>query len=252
LDREITFEEWIAFSPPYADLMQPYDAQPGDAGFGPDWYDSVGYCRWLGEQLGLSEADQSYAAPESLDKELYPRESNPAANWAPLNWPLELGGRGFRLPTESEWEVASRARARTSYGFGSEDNLLVRFGWFQENSGKHVHAPRELRPSVRGLFDLHGNLFEWCHDWDGDYESEMITDPLGASLGSYRVYRGGSWVDSASFCRSAYRLGGTPTNRSTIIGLRLALSPSTAEQAGVAEPLGVGTEGVAEQRPELP
>ena len=167
LDREITFKELIAFSPQYAAYMQQDDAKRADAAFGADWYDSVGFCRWLGQQSGLLEADQAYAAPETLDKEAYPREPAPEANWAPLNWPLELDRRGFRLPTESEWEVASRAGARTAYGYGREVSLLGRFGWFPENSGKHVHPPRELRPSARGLFDMHGNLYEWTHDWYG-------------------------------------------------------------------------------------
>ena len=69
LDREITFEELIAFSPKYAAFMRQYDAKPADAGFGADWYDAVGFCRWLGQQSGLSEGDQWYADPESLDKE---------------------------------------------------------------------------------------------------------------------------------------------------------------------------------------
>ena len=74
LDREITFKELIAFSPQYAGFMQQYDAKPADAGCGADWYDSVGFCRWLGAQMGLSEADQPYPAPESFDAEQYPRE----------------------------------------------------------------------------------------------------------------------------------------------------------------------------------
>jgi eukaryotic-like serine/threonine-protein kinase len=257
LDREITFEELRAFSPRSAEFMQEYDAKPADAGYGADWYDSVGFCRWLGQQSGLSERDQSYPAPETLDKAKYPREPNPAANWAPRNWPLELGRRGFRLPTESEWEVASRAGARTTYGFGSEVSLLGRFGWFAENSGKHVHPPRELRPSIRGLFDLHGNLFEWTHDWYGVFGETAAVDSLGAKEGSDRVNRGGGWYYGAATCRSAYRDTFGPTRRTVNLGFRLALSLSgvTPEAASVkgAEPSGAGTEGAsAEQRPEMP
>ena len=143
----------------------------------------------------------------------YPREPNPIANWAPRDWPLELGRRGFRLPTESEWEIASRAGARTSYGYGSDVSLLGRFGWFQENSGKHIHPPRELRPSVRGVFDLHGNLYEWTHDWFSDLKAESLTDPLGSIKGSLRVYRGGGWTYGAANCRSAPRNSDAPTYR---------------------------------------
>ena len=227
LDREITFEELIAFSPEeYAGDMRQFDAKPADAGYGAHWYDAVGFCRWLGRQSGLPETDQSYPAPENLDKSKFPREPNPEANWAPRSWPLELGRRGFRLPTESEWEVASRAGARTAYGYGSEVSLLGQFGWFTENSGKHVHPPRGLRPSIRGLFDLHGNLFEWSHDWYADYGVGAITDPLCAKEGSLRVYRGGCWNVDAADCRSAYRITHVPTVRSYSLGFRLALSPS--------------------------
>jgi len=254
LDREITIEELIAFSPEYTGFMQQFDAKPEDAGFGVHWYDSASFCRWLSLQSGLSESDQSYADPESLDKELYPREPNPKANMFPLNWPLELGRRGFRLPTESEWEVACRAGARTAYGYGSDVALLGKFGWFIENSGKHVHPPRELRPSHRGLFDLHGNLFEWAHDWMGNYSESAVTDSLGANEGSSRVLRGGGWDYAAADCRAADRSFDTPAFRNTYFGFRLALScpsgvSSPAEQGQVkkAVPAGLGTEGAKEE-----
>ncbi len=224
LDREITVEELIAFSPLYARFMRQFDAKPADAGFGADWYDAVGFCRWLGQRSGLPEGDQSYAAPEALDKQEYAREPNPAANWLPRNWPLEPGRRGFRLPTESEWEVASRAGARTAYGFGSDVSLLGRFGWFTENSGKLGHPPGELRPSIRGLFDLHGNRFEWTHDWYGGFEETATVDSLGPKEGSSRVFRGGGWGNDAANCRAASRSTNDPTFRANSGGFRLALS----------------------------
>ncbi len=202
----------------------------------------MGFCRWLTQQSGLSEAEQSYDDPESLDKEQYPREPTPDANWAPRDWPLELGRRGFRLPTESEWEAASRAGARTTYGYGSDVSLLGGFGWFPENSGKEVHPPRELRPSVRGLFDLHGNLYEWSHDWYGDFGSDVLTDPLGPKGGSIRVRRGGSWGSVAAYCRSAYRGATVPI---APLGIRrLSLGPESVwSHPEAAQARGSGARG---------
>ena len=244
LDREISMDELIAFNPAYTNYMLQFDAKPSDAGFGAGWYDSVAFCRWLGAQSGIVEEGQSYASPESLSQEDYPREPNNTANWAPLNWPMRLGQPGFRLPTESEWEVASRASVRTAYGFGSEASLLGRFGWFQENSSKHVHPPRELRPNLRGLFDMHGNLFEWTHDWHREYERTAVVDPIISDSGTSRVYRGGSWLDYAANCRSAYRFPYAPKSRTFNFGFRLALNPSVKSPAAEqgAKSFGVGTE----------
>jgi eukaryotic-like serine/threonine-protein kinase len=251
LDREITFEELIAFSPSYTGFMQQFDAASRDAGFGAHWYDSVGFCRWLSQQSGLSESEQCYVDPEDLDEEQYPREPNPAANWAPRNWPLELGRRGFRLPTESEWEAASRAGTRTAYGYGSDMALLGQFGWFQENSGRHVHPPRELRPTIRGVFDLHGNLFEWTHDSYGGYSESVVVDPLGVKGGSSRVFRGGGWDLGAADCRVAYRGTLDPARRTNGSGFRLALSSPSGQVPEAGEASARRKRG-GSPRPEMP
>jgi serine/threonine protein kinase/formylglycine-generating enzyme required for sulfatase activity len=227
LDREITMEELIAFDPDYASYMIRFGANPLDAGVGADWYDSVSFCRWLGQQSGMSEADQSYSDPESLGQEEYPREPSPAANWAPRNWPLQVGKPGFRLPTESEWEVANRSGVRAAYGFGSDLGVLDRFGWFQAQ----IHPPQKLRPSLRGLFDMHGNVYEWTHDWYSSYPETSVVDPLvsegdgvwGEEGGGARVLRGGSSGLGAAYGRTAYRRRVAPTTRANDCGFRVAL-----------------------------
>ncbi|MFO0942319.1 MAG: formylglycine-generating enzyme family protein [Pirellulales bacterium] len=161
-----------------------------------------------------------------MDTHQYARESSPDASWAPRNWPLRLGRRGFRLPSEAEWEVANRAGSRTSYCFGGDSRLLRHFCWYNKNS-KNVHQPMKLRPNSRGLFDMHGNLVEWTHDWYGLFNSETVDDPLGPIGGANRVYRGGSWNNDPAFCRSGVRNSNVPTNRSDIVGFRLALYPSS-------------------------
>ena len=132
--------------------------------------------------------------------------------------------RGFRLPTESEWEVAARCGSDTAYGFGSDAKLLDRFGWFEFNSGNRALPPRQLRPNMRGLFDLHGNLSEWTHDWYGDFQWSNLIDPLGPTNGSDRVCRGGSFGSKASAGRSSSRERMPPSSRLRSLGFRIALT----------------------------
>ena len=181
-----------------------------------------------------------------------PRRTGPRGTG---HWSWVDGDFDCRRNRSGKWPAVPGAR--TPYGFGSEASLLGQFGWFAENSGKHVHPPRELRPSIRGLFDLHGNLFEWCHDWFEDYGVEPVTDPLGAKEGTHRMIRGGSWVIAAAYCRSACRNTGDPTRPPD--DTRLPPGPESAwSHAGGgtvkgAEPSGAGTKGAtAERRPEMP
>ena len=113
----------------------------------------------------------------------------------------------------------------TSYGFGGDSTLLSRYGWYVENSGKQALVPKRLRPNLRGLFDMHGNAFEWCHDWHGNYPDGEVDDPMGPAQGSFRVNRGGGWGYDAARCRMASRLGFQPTYRNSLIGFRLAQVP---------------------------
>jgi formylglycine-generating enzyme required for sulfatase activity len=138
-------------------------------------------------------------------------------------------GREYRLPTEAEWEYACRAGSTTTYSFGDDESLLGDFAWFSSNSNAQTHPVGGKRPNAWGLHGMHGNVFEWCSDWSGDYPSGAATDPRGPSEGSIRVFRGGSWRHSAGGCRSADRFRGDPSGRSSLLGFRLALSPSGAK-----------------------
>ncbi len=153
-------------------------------------------------------------------------------------------GRVYRLPTEAEWEYACRAGTTTDYSFDDAESQLDDYAWYSKNSGAATHAVGLKKPNAFGLYDMHGNVWEWCQDWLGDYPSGALIDPRGPSGGTGRVNRGGGWILGAAYCRSASRPPRGPTSRANCFGFRLALSPSVkqpeAEQG--AQPLGVGTE----------
>jgi sulfatase modifying factor 1 len=119
---------------------------------------------------------------------------------------------GYRLPTEAEWEYACRAGTTTDYSFGSDGRRLGDHGWFVDNSGKKTHPVSQKKANPWGLFDMHGNVAEWCNDvFDKDYyQKKEEKNPRGPSEGQQRVLRGGSWKAPAEAARSAYRLGDNP------------------------------------------
>jgi formylglycine-generating enzyme required for sulfatase activity len=140
--------------------------------------------------------------------------------------PEKAAGRIYRLPTEAEWEYACRAGTTTAYSFG-HGRLLREYVWFNENVDSETHSVGSKKPNAWGLYDMHGNVWEWCQDWFGDYPDVRETDPSGARTGSARVLRGGSWYSTAKSCRSAERYWSKPSIRhGRDYGFRVALTPS--------------------------
>ena len=133
-------------------------------------------------------------------------------------------GHVYRLPTEAEWEYACRAGTKTKYSFGDSESELGDYAWYVKNSGRTTHAVGGKKPNTWGLYDMHGNVWEWCQDWYDDYPSGSVTDPTGAASGSGRVVRGGSWNGLAWHCRSAYRSGLSPSLRLNSLGFRVLRS----------------------------
>ena len=135
-----------------------------------------------------------------------------------------LTGKRFRLPTEAEWEYAARGGNKSRGYRYSGSNTLDDVAWYGDNSGSKTHAVGTKQPNELGIYDMSGNVSEWCQDWRGSYSSSPQTNPTDAVSGSYRVDRGGSWLYSAWFSRSSSRGGRTPGGRDGDLGLRLVLS----------------------------
>ena len=135
-----------------------------------------------------------------------------------------LTGKNFRLPTETEWEFAARGGNQSRHFQYSGSNNLDDVAWYGEFPKGTTHPVGTKQPNELGLYDMSGNVWEWCNDWYGDYSSYAQTDPMGPAIGSHRVGRGGGWSRIASFCRSSYRSYINPGNQGNGLGLRLALS----------------------------
>lgn len=135
-----------------------------------------------------------------------------------------MTGKRFRLPSEAEWEYAARGGKKSRGYQYSGSNTLGDVAWYEGNSGSKTHAVGTKQPNELGIYDMTGNVYEWCQDWYGSYSSSPQTNPIGAVSGSSRVDRGGSWFFTAKHCRSSYRFNLTPGYRLNFLGLRLVLS----------------------------
>jgi formylglycine-generating enzyme required for sulfatase activity len=147
---------------------------------------------------------------------------------AELNKRVPMVGR-FHLPTEAQWEYACRAETTGAYA-GDLDEM----GWYCDNSEDQTRPVGQKKPNAWGIHDMHGNVWEWCVDWFGDYPEGAATDPKGPNTGSLRVYRGGSWLYDGTRCRSASRYWSTPVCRDFDLGFRVAAVPVGSQQAGAS------------------
>jgi formylglycine-generating enzyme len=204
---EVTFAEYDLF------CVETRRDKPDDNGWGRgqrpviyvSWVDAAEYCNWLSGKEGL--------------KPFYGiRASTVTADWT---------AHGYRLPTEAEWEYAARGGpASTAPGSGPAP-ALGSIAWYSANSGGTTHPVREKLSNALGLFDMAGNVWEWCNDWYAPYAAADASDPRGPESGQYRALRGGSWYDTHAQRWSA-RTRHPPAMRLPMLGFRVARTPDAA------------------------
>jgi len=181
------------------------------------WYDAAAYCNWLSEQEGIGKEEWCYL-PNEEGK--YAQGMKMAPNY--------LKRTGYRLPTEAEWEYSCRAGGDTGFSFGESDGLLLKYAWFDANSLGKSHPVGLLKSNDLGLFDMHGNAWEWCQDVYKEYgkgdEKAIIDmeDNGDITDKNSRVLRGGSFGYRPSNVRSANRIDNAPATRNNLSGFRLA------------------------------
>ena len=195
-DHEVTQKEWVELMGTNPSSFKG-DTLPVEC---VSWYEALEYCNKRSEKEGLTPV---YSG--SGDYITWDRNAN-----------------GYRLPTEAEWEWAAKGGGKDFMVYEySGSNSVEGVAWYSVNSGSKTHPVKTKAGNSLGLYDMSGNVWEWCWDWYGGYSSGAQTDPSGASSGTYRVLRGGSWVIGAGYVRVADRSYGTPSSRNGSLGFRL-------------------------------
>ena len=225
--REVTVDEFNTFLADAAGKSIRYrdddQKQYSPAREGPiisvTWFEAAKYCRWLSEREGVVEAQQCFPEISKIEENMT----------LPSDY---LSRSGYRLPTEAEWEYACRAGTETPWSFGGGPSLLKDFACHMGNSSQgslqRAKKTRLFKPNSLGLFDMHGNVSEWCFDRDQAYPDDgpaaidREQEDLNVSDKLLRIIRGGSFGDLAPSLRSAFRDGSRPTNRFPEVGFRIA------------------------------
>ena len=215
--------------PPGKFLMgSPEDEEGRDDDEGPQHEVTIGRAFYM----GVTPVTQAqYKALTGKKPSDFKGDANPVEN---VSWEdagrfcadlTQRTGKIVRLPAEAEWEYACRAGSPSRFSFGDEDRALPLHAWYDGNSDGKTHPVGQKKPNAFGLYDMHGNVWEWCQDWydSGYYAIANVRDPQGPVSGSGRVLRGGSWSYYPWTCRSAYRRWGSPGTRSHFFGFRVVV-----------------------------
>lgn len=201
-EHEVTVEQMedflVANEPNYKALKF---SEARTAYSGVSWIQAIRFCRWLTTQAGLDESEQCYDDPAPLLE---------AIGEFPSDFPIRIDRIGFRLPTEAEWEYACRAGSNQTFSFGCDRTKLPLFGWSNFELTEQVQVVKQLRPNRFGLFDVHGNVSEWCSDPQAKYQTDGVAiNPTGlqagALAGHFRAVRGGAYSTPPAYLRCADR-----------------------------------------------
>jgi formylglycine-generating enzyme required for sulfatase activity len=216
--RPVTVEQFQRFCQERRDVrpvreVKDYAPEAGCPIIGVTWFEAAQYCNWLSAKEGLPETEWCYPSHAAIKEGMKP-------------YPDYLKCKGYRLPTEAEWEYAARAGASSSYSFGSSVELLPRYAWYLHNSSERSWPVGQKRPNDLGLFDSHGNVFTWCQNVLADYPAgkpaEDKEDIIQIEDRYSRLLRGGSFLNQPREVRSAVRDNNRPSNRNLTFGLRPA------------------------------
>jgi formylglycine-generating enzyme required for sulfatase activity len=212
--------------PPGEFAMGSLDSEPGR------WGDETQHLVKITKPFYLSVHEVTQAQYEQVMGSNPSENKGPTKPVEPVNWHEVVAfcgklsddeGVEYRLPTEAEWEYACRAGTTTAYSFGDDTSRLGKYAWYEDNSTYSTHPVGKKRPNAWGLYDMHGNVEEWCQDWYGDYDLQVVSNPTGPASGRIRVLRGGAFSDPPRYVRAAFRDNSPPAFRLLLaIGFRLA------------------------------